>query len=89
MFKIYVSINKSKQEVKEIYKIIPAAFGALLMPIPLTAGLPITPSNLIRQIPSSFTKALKSTNCNALLAPTAAKISKSERTCWIRQEEEL
>lgn len=59
------------------------------MPIPLTAGLPITPSNLITKTPSSFTETLKSTNCNALLAPTTAKISKSDRTCCFHHKEEL
>lgn len=60
---------------------VPESLGGLLMPIPLTSGLPLTPSNLITTTPSSFTETLESTNCKGLLAPTIAKISKSDRTC--------
>ena len=53
------------------------------MHIPLTNGLPLILSNLIRITPSSFTEALESINCSGLLAPTSAKISSSDRTCHI------
>lgn len=54
---------------------------ALRMQIPLTTGLPSIPSNLITSGPPSLMETLESTNCNGLLAPTIAKISKSDRTC--------
>lgn len=72
-----------------MYTRIPETFGALLIPIPLTTGLPLTPSNLITTTPSSFTETLESTNCKGLLDPTTAKISKSDRTCHISQEEKF
>lgn len=56
-------------------------FDALLMQIPLTAGLPLIPSNLTTTVPSSFTETAMSTNCKGLLAPTIEKMSKSDTTC--------
>lgn len=67
---------------------IPDNIGAFLMQIPLTMGLPLTPSNLITIKPSSLTGTLKSTNCTGLLAPTMEKISKSDKTCHFNQQEE-
>ena len=67
---------------------VPDNFGAFLMQIPLTMGLPMTPSNLITIKPSSLTGTLMSTNCNGLLAPTMEKMSKSDKTCHFNPQEE-
>lgn len=60
---------------------IPGTFVAFLMQIPLTIGLPQTPSNLINKTSSIPTETLTSTTCNGLLAPTMEYISISNKTC--------
>lgn len=62
---------------------LPETFGAVRTQIPQTIGLPLTPSNLIISIPSPLTLTLVPTTCNGLLAPTTEKISNSDKTCHI------
>ena len=85
---ITVMFHKITKQTRDMQIKLPDNFGAFLTQIPLTTGLPLTPSNLITMTPSSFIKTLKLTSCNGLLAPTTEKISKSDRTCHIHQQQE-